>query len=113
MDLQVTQTLLHRMETAHNKRQLNDEAGLDAEFHLSIIEASQNVIMLHMMRLMYQLLQEGVFYNRKVMFKRRTSRDELLAQHRTINTALQSRDPNGAVAAVEAHLKYFRGCLED
>ena len=101
------------METAHNKRQSNDEAGLDAEFHLSIIVASQNVIMLHMMRLMYQLLQEGVFYNRKVMFKRRTSRDELLAQHRTINTALQSRDPNGAVAAVEAHLKYFRGCLED
>lgn len=91
------------METAHNKRQSNDEAGLDAEFYLSIIEASQNVTMLHLMRSMYKLLQEGVFYNRKVMFKRRTSRDELLAQHRTINAALQSRDPNGSLAAVEVH----------
>jgi len=113
MDLQVIQTLFHKMEMAHSKRHAADEARLDAEFHLSIIEASHNVIMLHMMRSMYQLLQEGVFYNRRVMFKQRTTRDELLAQHRAINDALQNRDPAGAQAAVEAHLNYVRGCLED
>jgi GntR family transcriptional repressor for pyruvate dehydrogenase complex len=47
------------------------------------------------------------------MFKQRTTRDELLAQHRTINAAVQRRDPAGAQAAVEAHLNYVRGCLED
>jgi GntR family transcriptional regulator, transcriptional repressor for pyruvate dehydrogenase complex len=113
MDLKVIQTLFHKMEMAHSKRHAADEARLDAEFHLSIIEASHNVIMLHMMRSMYQLLQEGVFYNRRVMFKQRTTRDELLAQHRTINDALQNRDPASAQAAVEAHLNYVRGCLED
>ena len=113
MDLQVIQTLFQKMEMAHSKRHAADEARLDAEFHLSIIEASHNVIMLHMMRSMYQLLQEGVFYNRRVMFKQRTTRDELLAQHRAINDALQNRDPAGAQAAVEAHLNYVRGCLED
>ena len=113
MDLQVIQTLFHKMEMAHSKRHAADEARLDAEFHLSIIEASHNVIMLHMMRSMYQLLQEGVFYNRRVMFKQRTTRDELLAQHRAINDALQNRDPAGAQAAVKAHLNYVRGCLED
>lgn len=113
MDLQVIQTLFHKMEMAHSKRHAADEARLDAEFHLSIIEASHNVIMLHMMRSMYQLLQEGVFYNRRVMFKQRTTRDELLAQHSAINDALQNRDPAGAQAAVEAHLNYVRGCLED
>ena len=113
MDLQVIQTLFHKMEMAHSKRHAADEARLDAEFHLSIIEASHNVIMLHMMRSMYQLLQQGVFYNRRVMFKQRTTRDELLAQHRAINDALQNRDPAGAQAAVEAHLNYVRGCLED
>jgi GntR family transcriptional repressor for pyruvate dehydrogenase complex len=112
-DLQVIQTLFDKMELAHSKRLAKDEARLDAEFHLSIIEASHNVIMLHMMRSMYQLLQEGVFYNRRVMFKQRTTRDELLAQHRTINAAVQRRDPAGAQAAVEAHLNYVRGCLED
>lgn len=112
-DLQIIQTLFNKMELAHNKRLTKDEARLDAEFHLSIIEASHNVIMLHMMRSMYQLLQEGVFYNRRMMFKQRTTRDELLAQHHTINAALQRRDPAGAQAAVEAHLNYVRGCLED
>jgi GntR family transcriptional repressor for pyruvate dehydrogenase complex len=62
------------------------------EFHLSIIEASHNVIMLHMMRSMYQLLQEGVFYNRQVMFKQRTTRDMLLGQHRDQRCLASARD---------------------
>jgi GntR family transcriptional repressor for pyruvate dehydrogenase complex len=69
--------------------------------------------MLHMMRSMYQLLREGVFYNRKMMFKQRTTRDTLLTQHRAINNALQSRDAEGARRAVEAHLDYVRTTLQD
>ena len=112
-DLQVVQTIFDKMEAAHRKRNPEDEAQLDADFHLSIIEASHNVIMLHMMRSMYQLLREGVFYNRQMMFKQRTTRDTLLDQHRAINTSLQARDPEGARAAVEAHLDYVRASLFD
>merc|ERR1712034_235849 len=99
------------MEAAHGKRNPAEEARLDADFHLAIIEASHNVIMLHMMRSMYQLLREGVFYNRSVMFKQRTTREALLDQHRAINTALQARDPKAARAAVEAHLSYVEDAL--
>ncbi len=112
-DLQVIQAVYDKMEAAHTKRDPSDEARLDADFHLSIIEASHNVIMLHMMRSMYQLLREGVFYNRKIMFKRRTTRDVLLEQHRHINEALQNRDPDGARAAVEAHLSYVEDALRE
>ena len=112
-DLRIIQALFDKIELSHIKRLAKDEACLDAQFHLSIIESSHNVIMLHMMRSMYQLLKEGVFYNRRVMFKQRTTRDELLAQHRTINDTLQRRDPAGARMAVEAHLNYVRVCLED
>ena len=112
-DLKVIQTVYDKMEAAHSKRNPDDEAQLDADFHLSIIEASHNVIMLHMMRSMYQLLREGVFYNRKMMFKQRTTRDTLLIQHRAINTALQARDAEGARGAVEAHLDYVRTTLQD
>ena len=41
--------------------------------HLAMIEARNNVVMLHMMRSMFQLLREGVVYNRQVMFRQRTS----------------------------------------
>ncbi|MBQ2262641.1 MAG: FCD domain-containing protein [Loktanella sp.] len=105
-DLKVIDTIFQKMEAAHQKRNPAEEASLDADFHLAIIEASHNIIMLHMMRSMYDLLREGVFYNRNIMFKQRTTRDALLDQHRLINTGLQARDPQAARAAVEAHLNY-------
>lgn len=110
-DLQVIQAVFDKMEAAHPKRNPNDEAQLDADFHLAIIEASHNVIMLHMMRSMYQLLREGVFYNRMIMFKQRTTRGELLEQHRAINAALQARDSKAAREAVIAHLDYVESAL--
>lgn len=112
-DLAVVDTVFERMEMAHRKRDPSDEARLDAEFHLAIIEASHNVIMLHMMRSMFDLLKEGVFYNRQAMFRQRTTRDQLLDQHRGINDALQARDPKAAKAAVETHLDFVQAQLSD
>ena len=111
-DLQVISEIYAKMEAAHGKRNPAEEARLDADFHLAIIEASHNVIMLHMMRSMYQLLREGVFYNRQIMFKQRTTREALLAQHHDINAALQARDPEGARSAVERHLSYVEQALQ-
>ncbi|WP_135504262.1 FadR/GntR family transcriptional regulator [Roseovarius aestuariivivens] len=112
-DLQVIATLFEKMEQAHKLTNPEREARLDAEFHMAIIEASHNVIMLHMMRSMFQLLQEGVFYNRQVMFRQRMTRSALLDQHRDINTALQARDASAARDAVIAHLDFVRRCLQD
>ncbi|GAW35191.1 pyruvate dehydrogenase complex repressor [Roseovarius sp. A-2] len=112
-DLQVIQAIMDKMEAAHKKTNPADEARLDAEFHMAIIEASHNVIMLHMMRSMFQLLREGVFYNRQVMFKQRTTRGALLDQHRAINSAIQARDPDAARAAINAHLNYVEKALAD
>ena len=112
-DLAVIDTIFRKMEAAHGKRDPTDEATLDADFHGAIIEASHNVIMLHMMRSMYDLLKQGVFYNRQMMFRNRVTRDQLLDQHRAINAALQARDPAGARAAVEDHLSYVERTLAD
>jgi GntR family transcriptional repressor for pyruvate dehydrogenase complex len=112
-DLAVIAAILAKMEAAHAKRDPSEEAALDADFHMAIVEASHNVIMLHMMRSMMELLREGVFYNRGVMFRHRGTRDTLLAQHRAINAALQARDADGARAAVEAHLTFVRGAVRD
>ncbi|WP_299750126.1 FCD domain-containing protein [uncultured Tateyamaria sp.] len=112
-DLAVVQKVFEKMEAAHPKRNGEEEAQLDAQFHMAIIEASHNVIMLHMMRSMYQLLRDGVFYNRQIMFKQRTTRQALLDQHRQINEALQGRDPDTARTAVHAHLDYVERALRD
>lgn len=112
-DLAVVNETFERMAAEDHKRNPAREAELDAAFHLAIIEASHNVIMLHMMRSMYDMLQQGVFYNRKVMFQQRTKRSALLDQHRDINTALQNRDPERARKAVEDHIGFVRAALTD
>lgn len=112
-DLRVIDTIFHKMEAAHQKRNPTDEAQLDAAFHMAIIEASHNVIMLHMLRSMFDLLKDGVFYNRQVMFRNRVTREQLLDQHRAMNEAVQARDPVAARAAVEAHLTYVEQAFID
>lgn len=112
-DLKVIAAIFDKMEAAHRKGDPEKEAALDADFHMAIIEASHNVVMLHMMRSMFQLLREGVFYNRQAMFRQRTTRASLLDQHRAINDAVQHRDPDAASAAVQAHLGYVEAALQD
>ena len=112
-DLRVIGAILERMEAAHLQRDPADEAELDVAFHMAIIEASHNVVMLHMMRSMYDLLRQGVFYNRQAMFNTRATRDQLLDQHRAIFQALQARQPEAAQAAIVAHLTYVEAALSD
>lgn len=112
-DLQVVDAVFAKMEAAHRKRDPADEARLDAEFHMAIIEASHNVIMLHMMRSMFDLLRQGVFYNRQVIFRRKTARATLLGQHRAIRDALLARDAAAARAAVEDHLAFVARALDE
>lgn len=112
-DLAVIDAIFTKMEAAHAKRDASDEAELDARFHMAIIEASHNVVMLHMMRSMYDLLRQGVFYNRQMMFKNRATRDTLLDQHRAINSAIQSRNPQAAREAVALHLGFVEASLAD
>ncbi|MBM1691053.1 FCD domain-containing protein [Sulfitobacter geojensis] len=110
-DLAVVDAVFQKMQAAHETRDAEEEAQLDAQFHMTIIEASHNVVMLHMMRSMYELLRGGVFYNRQVMFKQRTSRAALLDQHRAINDALQARDAVAARTAIETHLDFVETSL--
>ena len=112
-DLALIDAIFHKMEAAHELRDPSEEARLDAEFHMAITEASHNVVMLHMMRSMMDLLREGVFYNRAVMFRQRTTRAALLDQHRAINAAIQARDPDAAQAVVADHLAFVRAALRD
>ncbi|MCW1954616.1 FadR/GntR family transcriptional regulator [uncultured Lentibacter sp.] len=112
-DLKVINHAYERMVNADRRYGAQKEAELDAAFHMSIIEASNNVVMLHMMRSIFDLLKEGVFYNRSRLFLQNTTREELLAQHKAINDALQLRDAAGARLAVETHLNFVNSALAD
>ena len=106
-DLEVIRAIFNRMEAAHLKRNPTEEAAIGAEFHMAIVDAAHNVVMLHMMRSMFEMLQAGVFYNRSLLFENRSTRSMLLDQHRAIFDAIQARKPEQAQAAVKAHLDFI------
>lgn len=112
-DLAVISEIFAKMQQGKANQTPEDDAALDAQFHMAIVEASHNVVMLHMMRSMYELLRSGVFYNRQIMFKQQTNRADLMDQHRAIHDALLARDAPGARAAVEGHLDYVERALLD
>lgn len=110
-DLKVIASHFARMQSAHEQKNTQAEAQADAEFHMAIIEAAHNVVLLHMMRSMFDLLRQGVFYNRAAMFAQNTTRTALLDQHRAINDAIQAREGDAARAAVHAHLAFVADAL--
>ena len=112
-DHAVIGSVFRRMEEAAQKRKPDEEAGIDAEFHMAIVEAAHNVVMLHMMRSLYDLLVRGVFYNRAVIYSLPERRSKLLDQHRAIRDAILARDEAGARAAVEAHMDFVAEALRD
>lgn len=105
-DLAVIDAAYARMQDAHRRRDHAAEARLDAEFHMAISEASHNIIALHMMRSMQELLQAGLLSNRDRLFDSDETRERLLEQHGAINSALQARDGAEARRRMESHLDF-------
>ncbi len=112
-DLAALDSVLRRMEEAAAKHDPGEEAALDADFHMAIVEAAHNVIMLHMMRSLFELLVRGVFYNRSVVYSLPERRSRLLDQHRAIRDAVLARDPCAARQAAEVHLDFIAEALRD
>ena len=101
------------MEAAHKLDDPQEEARIDADLHLAVAETSHNVILLHVIRSLFNLLKEGVFYNRNQLYNRPGVRDLLLDQHRTLFEAVVQGRAEEARKAVQQHLNYVRTAYRD
>lgn len=113
VDREVISGHFHAMEAAHVKDDPTEEADSDAALHLSIYEASHNVMLLHVMGSLSDMLREDVFYNRNKLYTRKGVRELLLAQHRAVHDAIMSGDAEAARAAAEAHVTFTRTALQE
>lgn len=112
-DLALLERIMARMEAAHQKADVAEEAAVDVEFHATIGECAHNIILLHTLRSCYRLLSDGVFQHRLLAFELPGVREELLGQHRAIHAAIVARDPAGARRAAMDHITYVeRSMLE-
>jgi GntR family transcriptional repressor for pyruvate dehydrogenase complex len=103
---------LDDMKGAHGVGDATAEAQLDVALHAHIYEAAHNVLLLHIMRLLRDLMQRGVFYNRDQVSRIPGVRDAWLDQHLAIGAAVIAGDARAAEQAAATHVKFTFEAVE-
>ena len=80
----------------------------DIEFHMSIIEASGNVVSIQVARSLNDLLEEGIALSHRLSHENATTWRVIAEQHDAINAAIAAKDPTKAADAMYSHLEYQR-----
>lgn len=106
IDRQAMREAYERMAASHEVDDCAEEADADTDLHLAIYEATHNVVLLHIMRGLANMLRQDVFYNRAKLYARQGVRGLLLAQHKAIYDAVMAGDPEAARAAAERHITF-------
>ncbi|WP_081408720.1 transcriptional regulator LldR [Acinetobacter larvae] len=84
----------------------DQSAQADANFHLAIAEASHNIVLIQMMRGVFDLLQFNVLLGRRKLYSETYRFDRLQEQHSQVLDAIERRDPEAARQAVCGHIEF-------
>lgn len=99
------------MGQAHADNDAAAEAQADARFHLAIAEASHNLVLVQLVRGLFDLLQTNISQSRQVLYRDPRTAPALARQHQALRDALLARDPAAARAAAEEHLQFVHDAL--
>lgn len=113
VDRQAIGQCAERMKKAHRLEDPTQEGAADVELHLLIYEASHNVILLHVMRALADLLRNDIFYNRAQLYSREGVRDQLLQQHFALVEAVVAGKAKEAEAAAAEHIRFTFETVEE
>ncbi|GMG85283.1 FCD domain-containing protein [Paralimibaculum aggregatum] len=102
-DREILADLLAQMEAAQAAGERERESALDSAFHMAVIEAAHNTLIVHVMRAIYALMTRSTFYDRGFLYRAPGAKEALLAQHRAIVAAIEAGDPEAAAAASDRH----------
>jgi GntR family transcriptional regulator, transcriptional repressor for pyruvate dehydrogenase complex len=95
---------LEEMEHDFEKGQIRYE--IDFQFHTEIAAAAHNMVFLHLMSSIYQLISYSIKIHREQMFVSKEEQAEILNHHLRVFKAIQNKDPEAAEAAMKDHLRF-------
>lgn len=113
VDRDAIQECCRRMTGAHALEDPAQEGEADVDLHLLIYEASHNVVMLHVMRALADLLRNNIFFNRTQLYLRAGVRDELLQQHLAIARFIVAGKAKEAETAAAEHIRFTFETIEE
>jgi GntR family transcriptional repressor for pyruvate dehydrogenase complex len=96
----------------YSESKRTEEAAADARFHLAIAEASHNVVLLHTMRGLFNLLEGSMRANIDGMHAvKEETRQVLINQHRDLFNAITQARADDARRIASAHICYVQSVL--
>ncbi len=101
------------MMVLHGSEDAIESAKADAAFHLSIVEASHNLVLLHVMRGLFDLLQNSISHNLDKLYLRPHVFEPLTEQHRELMEAILTRKPDVAREIAQQHLVFVEKCIKE
>jgi len=90
-----------------------EETEADLAFHLSVADASHNLVLPHFMRLSFSLLKQHIYENLREYDSAHRDRNLLVTEHRQIMETVLDGDPDGAEMAVRQHLGRVQATMEE
>ncbi len=111
-DKQQIQNHYDELREAHAAKDAAREAKADAAFHMSIAEAAHNVVLMHFMRSLMELLQESIELSFDTLYTNETVRQAIPQQHQNILRAILDSDPQAAREASHDHIAYVEETLQ-
>lgn len=103
-ELRRLQNILESSERAAEKRDVEQMMLLDREFHDTLAQAARNGILAGVLRNLHERSLRFWF----ISLRAPEHHERVLAQHRAIVEALQSRRPEAAEAAMREHILAFQ-----
>lgn len=112
--VQDRENVRRRFETMIAMHEAGDplaEIHADTEFHLSIVHAAHNRVLLQVMRGLFRLLQSSIGHNLDQLYKIPRVFDPLSRQHENLMKAVVAGDPERARAAAQEHMVFVEETL--
>lgn len=106
-DLKLIQTSFSAIESAHKAGNVELEIASVAKFYLAVIEASHNVVFLHLARGIKPLLRKNISDNVKQLYLYPEVAKKIHHHRQLLLDAILSKQPMKAKEASDQHLNYI------
>ena len=103
-DIRRLEETLAAMEAQHLKGSLGIED--DVAFHMGLAYATKNPVQVYIMRSFHDLLHFGIEENLRHLWEDPANLPIIQQQHQRIVQAIKDHDPQGAYAAMQAHITF-------
>ena len=112
-DYQALRSALEELPTPGKDESKREQAEALGRFYITMARASHNMVLLHVMSTMQNMLVENIERNLEMLALHTSVVDDIARQRREIVEAIASRDPEAARQACNAHLAFIEKTLLD